>query len=120
MRPIALLLLCLGLSACAANIFPGEQPAPVAAAAAPQPAAPARSSNSSSGGRGGASTAAARAAARAAEDPDAPTPTGDPVTQARADCWMKVESQKALRGIDQRIAFVDKCVARELKDGPTP
>jgi hypothetical protein len=111
MRPVALLLLCLGLSACAAGGFPGEQPAPVAAAAPP----PAHSGGGG-GARGGASTAAARAAA----DPDAPTPSGDPVTQARADCWMKVEGQKALRGIDQRIGFVDKCVARELKDGPTP
>jgi hypothetical protein len=38
--------------------------------------------------------------------------------QARADCWMKVETQKALRGIDQRVAYVDRCVAEQIKDKP--
>jgi hypothetical protein len=31
---------------------------------------------------------------------------------------MKVEQQKSLRDIDRRIAFVDKCVADEMKTRP--
>ena len=40
--------------------------------------------------------------------------------QARSTCWMKVESQKGMRNIDQRSAFVDKCVADEMKGKPSP
>jgi len=115
MRSVPLLLLCLPLAACAAGGFPGGS-FPVAAPAPETPAPVAASPSSSGGARGGATTAAARAAA----DPDAPNPTDDPVIQARADCWMKVETQRALKGIDQRIGFVDKCVANELRHGPRP
>lgn len=123
----AILPLCLLLSACAGGKLPGEQPAPQAASMAPTPAGapagnpsvvagppPVRAAGSGGGARGGASTAAARAEV----DPDAPNPGPDPVTQARADCWMAVEHQKALRGIDQRITYVDKCVADQLKAKP--
>ena len=72
---------------------------------------PAPAAASCSGG-----AAAARAPRRASvEDPDAPTPTGGPFIQARADCWIAVEHQHELRGIDQRIGFVEKCVARNTK-----
>jgi hypothetical protein len=109
------LLLCPLLAACAAGGFPGGS-FPIAGPA-PEPPAPAAASAPSTGhARGGAVTAAAQAAA----DPDAPSPTDDPVIQARADCWMKVETQRALKGIDQRIAYVDKCVANELRYGPKP
>ena len=37
------------------------------------------------------------------------------LNQVRADCWMKVERIKTARTIDQRIAFVDKCVAEQSK-----
>jgi len=111
MRSAPLLLLCLPLAACAAGGFPGGS-FPVAAPA-PETPAPVAASPSSSGG-------ATTAAARAAADPDAPNPTDDPVIQARADCWMKVERDKGLRGIDQRSAFVDKCVADQMKNGPKP
>jgi hypothetical protein len=121
MRSVALLL-CLGLAACAGGNFPGGgfpgNGAPGVAPAAETPAPAAARSSARGGGAGGARGGATTAAARAAEDPDAPNPTDDPVTQARADCWMKVETQRALRGIDQRIAYVDKCVASELKNGP--
>ena len=111
MRSVPLLLLCLPLAACAAG---GSFPV---AAPAPETPAPVAASPSSSGGaHGGATTAAARAAA----DPDAPNPTDDPVIQARADCWMKVETQRGLRSIDQRTAFVDKCVAEQIKAKPSP
>lgn len=41
---------------------------------------------------------------------------GERAQQARAQCWMKVESQKNLRGIDQRIAYVEKCVNDQVKN----
>ncbi len=117
---IAALLPCLLLTACLAT---GEQPAPqasaVAAAPAPEPAAAAakpRPSGTRGGGSaagGGATTSAARAAPSAAPDD-----RKDPLTQARVDCWMKVEHEKGVRDIDRRIAFVDKCVAEAMKRKP--
>ena len=109
---VAALLLCLPLAACATA---GEEPAPEAAAPPASAVAsppPVRSSGSGGGARGGATTAAARAE---------PVAVGrDPLTQARADCWMMVEHKKEVRGIDQRIAFVDKCVAGQMKGKPKP
>jgi len=117
MRVMALLL-CFLLAGCLAT---GDQPAPQAAAPAPAataaappsppPPSPARSSAGSAGGpRGGATTAAARG------EPEEPPP--DPVIQARTDCWMAVEHAKGVRDLDQRIAFVDKCVAEKTKSKP--
>ncbi len=124
MRVVSLLW-CLVLAGCLAT---GDQPAPGAtspapastvaapppgatAAAPPSPAA--RGPTGSAGGpRGGATTAAARS------EPEEVPP--DPVIQARTDCWMAVEHQKNLRGLDQRIAFVDKCVADQMKSQPKP
>jgi hypothetical protein len=40
------------------------------------------------------------------------------VQQARASCWMKVENERNLRGIDQRIAYVEKCVNEQVKGRP--
>jgi hypothetical protein len=117
MRVVSLLL-CFLLAGCLAT---GDQPAPQAAAPAPAataavppaPPPPARSSAGSTGGpRGGATTAAARG-----EPEDVPP---DPVIQARTDCWMAVEHQKSMRSLDQRIAFVDKCVADQMKSQPKP
>jgi len=99
MRVATLLLLCLSLTACASGKLPGEQPAPAAASDAAAPRV--------------------NPAARAASPPPQPEPQPDPgpdhVTQARANCWMKVEQQK-VRDLDRRIAFVDKCVADALKE----
>ena len=117
MRVVSLLL-CLVLAGCLAT---GDQPAPNAAAPAPAaiaaapppPPSPARNAAGSAGGpRGGASTAAARG------EPEEVPP--DPVIQARTDCWMAVEHQKGLRSLDQRIAYVDKCVADQMKSQPKP
>ena len=121
MRVVSLLL-CFLLAGCLAT---GDQPAPQAAAPAPavtaaappgpppSPSSPARSSAGSAGGpRGGATTAAARG------EPEEVPP--DPVIQARTDCWMAVEHQKGLRSLDQRIAYVDKCVADQMKSQPKP
>jgi len=128
MRPVALLL-CLGLAACAGGKIPGEQPAPLAFAASAQAApheaaAAAPQSTTGAGARGGTTTAAARARtpapSTATEDnPDAPTPTEDPLTQARADCWMRTEKLK-IRDIDARASFVDKCVKEVMKTGHMP
>ena len=115
------LLPCIMLAACMQT---GEEAAPVAAA--PAVAAPAasvasavasptaRSSGVGGGARGGATTASARGTG----EPGEVRP--DPLTQARVDCWMKVETQKGLRAIDQRSAFVDKCVAEQIKSKPSP
>lgn len=125
MRVLSLLsslLLSLFLAGCLAN---GDQPpapgaaspAPAAAVATPPPAPPssalARSPAGPGGGggaRGGASTAAARG------EPEEVPP--DPVIQARTDCWMAVEHAKGVKGLDERIAFVDKCVAGKTKSKP--
>jgi hypothetical protein len=105
-RRIAALLLCLPLAACAGGgTLPGEQPAPDAALL---------SSATGGGARGGATTAAARG------DSEPANTATDALTQARVDCWMMVEHKKELRGIDQRIAFIDKCVAAQVKSKPTP
>jgi hypothetical protein len=116
---VASLLPCLTLAAC---MLTGEETAPEAvSAAAAAPAASvvtspptARSSGVGGGARGGTTTASARGGG----EPGEVRP--DPLTQARVDCWMKVESQKGLRAIDQRSAFVDKCVAEQLKSKPSP
>ena len=117
---VASLLPCLTLAAC---MLTGEETAPEAVSApiaAPAGSAvmsppAARSSGVGGGGaRGGATTASARGSGEPVEV------RPDPLTQARVDCWMKVESQKGLRAIDQRSAFVDKCVAEQLKSKPGP
>jgi hypothetical protein len=116
---VASLLPCLMLAACMQT---GEEAAPVAAA--PPAAAPVSSSAASppaarhAGVGGGARGGAVTASARGDGEPGEVRP--DPLTQARVDCWMKVESQKGLRAIDQRSAFVDKCVAEQLRSKPSP
>jgi hypothetical protein len=89
----------------------GEEPVAVSAPAAAAPAVTSLPTARSSS-VGGATTASARG------EPVEVRP--DALTQARADCWMKVETQRGLRSIDQRTAFVDKCVAEELKAKPSP
>jgi hypothetical protein len=116
MRVVSLLL-CFLLAGCLAT---GDQPAPnavapapAAIAAAPPSPSPARSAAGSAGGpRGGATTAAARG------EPEEVPP--DLVVQARTDCWMAVEHQKSVKSLDQRIAYVDKCVADQMKSKPKP
>jgi hypothetical protein len=115
------LLLCPFLAGCLAT---GDQPppnasaAPASTAATPAPAPSPATRGAAGGGpvgggggpRGGASTAAARG------EPEEVPP--DPVIQARTDCWMAVEHQKGLKGLDQRIAYIDKCVADKTKGKP--
>jgi hypothetical protein len=115
-----LLLLCVSLGACAGVSLPNAEAPPAVAPVASAPPAPAATppqrsgrtatSGTSGGARGGSVTAAARAEPAEPVDPGA-----DPLTQARSECWMKVETNKGMRGIDQRVAFVDKCVADRMK-----
>jgi len=120
--PLLCLLLCPFLAGCLAT---GDQPPaasavpastasgpPPAATTAPPPASPTarRAAGAGGGARGGASTAAAQG------EPEEVPP--DPVIQARTDCWMSVEHQKGLKSIDQRIAYIDKCVADKTKAKP--
>jgi hypothetical protein len=53
---------------------------------------------------------------RAASRDPAQGSAAERVQQARSACWMKVESEKNLRGIDQRIAYVEKCVNEQVKN----
>jgi hypothetical protein len=107
MRVVSLLLclsLCPLLAGCLAT---SDQPPAASAAPAASPAMRGSAGGGPVGGgggpRGGASTAAARG------EPEEVPP--DPVIQARTDCWMAVEHNKSVRGLDERIAYVDKCVA---------
>ena len=108
------LLLCLGLAACAGGSLPGEQPAAEATPPAPGPAAAAAPETSAR------PAPRPNQAARAASPPPQPQPQAAPepdrLTQARVDCWMKVEGQKGIRDIDRRTAFVDKCVTDTMKE----
>jgi hypothetical protein len=88
--------ICLLLAACAGGKLPGEQPAPGSAYTPSVTAAP-------------------RDQTATSLDPPAGS-DGERVQQARAACWMKVESEKNLRGIDQRIAYVEKCVNDQVKN----
>jgi hypothetical protein len=124
MRVIALLTLCIGLAGCAEGVsFAGLPAADASASSAP--IGPTPPPNAAAGnpatvhatGGGGARGGASTAARSAAPDPDGPTPTEDPLIQARADCWMKTEKAK-LRDIDARAAFVAKCVSDAMKNGP--
>ena len=113
---VATLLLCLALAACATGgKLPGEQPTPEAAVA---PGATGASAPAAAAARtpAAASRQGAQAQAQAASaPPPAAEPGPDALTQARVDCWMKVEHQKGMRNIDKRIAFVDKCVDDAVK-----
>jgi hypothetical protein len=104
----AAVLLGLLLAGCAGGKLPGEQPAP--RVAEPTASAPP------------AAAASQAAAAPVATASNAAAPSGrsdsERVIEARADCWMKVERERGLRDIDRRIAFVDKCVAEQLRAGP--
>jgi hypothetical protein len=88
---VLVLLLCVALAGCTTT---GQTPTDIVAAApAPAAAPPA------------AAGAPAARAPRNARD----------ATEAKVICWGRVEREKRIKSIDQRIAFVDKCVADELR-----
>lgn len=45
-------------------------------------------------------------------------PPQEPMTpeKAKADCWMKYESDKKVKNIDQRLALVEKCVDDTMRN----
>jgi hypothetical protein len=90
---IATLLVCLMLAACAGGKMPGSSDT---------------TSSISSYLPSAFSTPAAL-------DPPEGTPADDRTVKARAQCWAKVEHEKNLRGIDQRVGYVDRCVAAQLQ-----
>ena len=56
-----------------------------------------------------------------ATDSDRPCPSPtpqEPMTpeKAKADCWMKYESDKKVKNIDQRLVLVEKCVDDTLRN----
>ena len=94
---IAALLLCLSLAACAGTRLPGSD-----------------DTGSSISSFFQSTTAAPEGETAAALDPPEGS-AAERAQKARAQCWMKVEKEKHLRGIDQRVAYVDKCVAAQLR-----
>jgi hypothetical protein len=92
---VATLPMLLLLAACAGNALPGAQP-------------------TSNAGFTPSVTAAPHGQNATSLDPPEGS-AAERVQQARAACWMKVESEKNLRGIDQRIAYVEKCVSEQAK-----
>lgn len=92
---IATLLVCLMLAACAGGKLPGG------------------SDSTSSISSFFPSSLTAPDDQPSLDPPEGSAP--DRAQKARAQCWMKVEHEKNLRGIDQRVAYVDKCVASQLR-----
>ena len=100
-----MLLLCLPLAACAGTTRLSGDPEP-AALSAPAPA-PAHAPPA---------PAAAAATSTTPAAPGPATPAARDVTEAKVICWGKVEREKQrVRTIDQRIAYVEKCVADQMK-----
>ena len=65
------------------------------------------------GGTGSADLSpAAPAPQQSATAPAPAPPPQQPMTpeKAKADCWMKYESDKKVKNIDQRLTLVEKCV----------
>ena len=100
-----LLLFSLAVAGCAStdDSFFADPPPSSGASASAAPAA------------AGTSAAPAAASTPAPQAAAAPMTPQQRLNQVRADCWMKVERIKTARTIDQRIAFVDKCVAEQSK-----
>jgi ABC-type phosphate transport system substrate-binding protein len=93
---LATLLVCLLLTACAGAKFPGDDSMSSISSYLPSvTAAPT--------GQGASSLDPAEGSA------------AERAQKARAQCWMKVEHEKNLRGIDQRIAYVEKCVTAQVR-----
>ena len=107
---IATLLLCLSLAACAGITLPSEPPPRDIAITPAAASAPIVSAPIAAVATAPAERVVAAPQTSAMSDPER-------LQQARVDCWAKVERQGRVRDIDRRIAFVDKCLADELKAG---
>ena len=122
---IVTLLLCLALAACAGTnagleTTPSSDPAatPAASPAADQTVpvpVPGNSPATPPAARRGAPQAARGASAPAVPEPEAELSLQDRIMQARVNCWAEVDKQRALRDIDSRIVWVDKCIADRTK-----
>ena len=91
------LLVCLLLTACAGAKLPGSDD----------------SASSISYYLPSATVAPTGQAAASLEPPEGSA--AERTQKARAQCWMKVEQEKNLRGIDQRVAYVEKCVTAQVR-----
>ena len=69
------------------------------------------------GGTGSADLSPATPAPQQSATVPAPPPQ-EPMTpeKAKADCWMKYESDKKVKNIDQRLALVEKCVDDTMRN----
>jgi hypothetical protein len=94
---LATLLMCLLLTGCAGGKLPGGE-----------------DSTSSISSYLPSAIAAPSGQSAASLDPPEGS-AAERAQKARAQCWMKVEHEKNLRGIDQRIAYVEKCVTAEVR-----
>ena len=94
---VATLLVCLTLAACAGAKLPGSDDA-MSSISSYLPSV----------------TAAPTGEDATSLDPPEGS-AAERAQKARAQCWMKVEHEKNLRGIDQRIAYVDKCVTAQVR-----
>jgi hypothetical protein len=110
-RSVGALVLAALLAACAGTDMAGlvtpaaaPEPAPAATPAPdPTPAAPAR-------------TRASRQEPAPAPAPATAQPSAKLTTeQINTECWMRADSDRRLRDIDARLAYVKKCVAERTK-----
>jgi len=93
---LATLLACVLLTACAGAKLPGDDSMSSISSYLPSV------------------TAAPTGQGAASLDPPEGS-AADRAQKARAQCWMRVEHEKNLRGIDQRIAYVEKCVTAQVR-----
>lgn len=112
---LAILILCVALGACRTTAEGPE--ADTAAAPASAPAAPAADAPPASQTRRGA--AAPRGASTAPTLPPERDPQYTPEQRnlmIRQICWGQVDKNRALRGDDARVAWVNKCIADKSKE----
>ncbi len=110
---VVTVLLCLALAACAGTTGLDTDPPAT-------PAAPVAATEPAAADAAPAARPSAPQAARGTSAPPAPQPTPEVspqerLMQARTDCWSEVDKQRALRTIDTRMAWVEKCIADRTK-----
>jgi hypothetical protein len=117
LRTVPILISALLLSACVTNapsdvVFPvAAAPAAPATAQAGQPVAQATPAPTRQAPAGRAARAPEPAASPASGD-DGPMT----VNKAREECWMKSESNNAIRNdLDKKVKFVEQCVNDKMK-----
>jgi cytoskeletal protein RodZ len=120
LRMVATLGLAAMLAACAGTdmaslVTPAAAPEPTAAAAPGTAAAPAAEATSPAP-PARARAARSDAAAHPAPATPAPAPThGLTKEEINTECWMRADTERRLRDIDARLAYVNRCVAERSK-----